>query len=42
MSFFQPAPGVVLSHDIADYPDGIVLPVDKPYRWPSAISARKT
>ena len=41
MSFFQPAPGVVLSHDIADYPDGIVLPVDKPYRWTSADVIRK-
>ena len=41
MSFFQSAPGVVLSHDIADYPDGIVLPVDKPYRWTSADVIRK-
>lgn len=30
-----------LSHDIADYPDGIVLPVDKPYRWTSADVVRK-
>ncbi len=30
-----------LSHDIDDYPDGIVLPVDKPYRWTSADLVRK-
>ena len=41
MSFFQPAPGTALSHDIADYPDGIVLPIDKPYRWTSADVIRK-
>ena len=41
MSFFQPAPGTVLSHDITDYPDGIVLPIDKPYRWTSADVIRK-
>ena len=41
MSFFQPAPGTVLSHDIADYPDGIVLPIDKSYRWTSADVIRK-
>ena len=41
MSFFQPASGTVLSHDIADYPDGIVLPIDKPYRWTSADVIRK-
>ena len=41
MSFFPPAPGTVLSHDIADYPDGIVLPIDKPWRWTSADVIRK-
>ena len=41
MSFFQPVPGTILSHDIADYPDGIVLPIDKPYRWTSADVIRK-
>ena len=41
MSFFQPGPGTVLTHDIADYPDGIVLPIDKPYRWTSADVIRK-
>ena len=30
-----------LSSDIADYPEGIVLPVDKPYRWTSADLVRK-
>ena len=30
-----------LYRDIADYPDGIVLPVDKPYRWTSADLVRK-
>ena len=29
------------THDIADYPEGIVLPVDKPYRWTSADVIRK-
>ena len=41
MSFCVPRPGEVLSHDIADYPEGIVLPVDKPYRWTSADVIRK-
>lgn len=30
-----------LSHDIGDYPEGIVLPIDKPYRWTSADVIRK-
>ncbi len=30
-----------LSHDIEDYPDGIVLIVNKPYRWTSADVIRK-
>ena len=29
------------SRDIADYPEGIVLAVDKPYRWTSADVIRK-
>ena len=41
MSFYVPRSGEVLSHDIADYPDGIVLPSDKPYRWTSADVIRK-
>lgn len=30
-----------LSNNIADYPDGIILPIDKPYRWTSADVIRK-
>ena len=30
-----------LSTDMTDYPDGIVLPIDKPYRWTSADVIRK-
>lgn len=30
-----------LSHAIEDYPEGIVLPIDKPYRWTSADVIRK-
>lgn len=30
-----------LSHNIEDYPEGIVLPIDKPYRWTSADVIRK-
>ena len=41
MSFFQPVSGTVLSYDITDYPEGIVLPIDKPYRWTSADVIRK-
>jgi len=29
------------SQDIADYPGGIVLPIDKPFRWTSADVVRK-
>ena len=32
---------MAFTHDIADYPDGIVLPIDKPYRWTSADVIRK-
>ena len=31
----------MFSNNIEDYPDGIVLPVDKPYRWTSADLVRK-
>ncbi len=31
----------VFSHDIEDYPEGIILPLDKPYRWTSADAVRK-
>lgn len=45
MSFYvPPKPGpdaAILSHDLADYPEGIVLPVDKPFRWTSADALRK-
>jgi len=41
MSFYVPRPGETLSHDIADFPEGIVLPIDKPYRWTSADVIRK-
>ena len=34
-------PGLHLSKDIADYPDGIVLVIDKPWRWTSADVIRK-
>ena len=30
-----------LSEDIEDYPDGIIIPIDKPYRWTSADVIRK-
>lgn len=30
-----------LSHNIEDYPGGIIIPVDKPYRWTSADVIRK-
>lgn len=41
MSYYVPTPGTFLSRDIADYPDGIVIPVDKPWRWTSADVIRK-
>ena len=30
-----------LSRDIEDYPEGIIIPIDKPYRWTSADVIRK-
>jgi tRNA pseudouridine55 synthase len=33
--------GLTLSDSIDDYPEGIILPVDKPYRWTSADVIRK-
>ena len=33
--------GEALSGSIDDYPDGIVMPVDKPFRWTSADVVRK-
>ena len=29
------------SNNIEDYPEGIILPIDKPYRWTSADVLRK-
>ena len=33
--------GLTLSRDIEDYPEGVIFPVDKPYRWTSADVIRK-
>ena len=33
--------GAILSEDIGSYPSGIIIPVDKPYRWTSADVIRK-
>ena len=30
-----------LSKNIEDYPEGIIIPIDKPYRWTSADVIRK-
>ena len=38
---FVAAPGRPLSKNISDYPDGVVLVVDKPWRWTSADVIRK-
>ena len=32
---------LALGHNIDDYPGGVVLPIDKPYRWTSADVVRK-
>ena len=32
---------VILSRNIDDYPEGIIIPIDKPYRWTSADVIRK-
>ncbi len=34
-------PDDVLSRNIEDYPEGIIIPIDKPYRWTSADVIRK-
>ena len=31
----------ILSRNIDDYPEGIIIPIDKPYRWTSADVIRK-
>ena len=41
MSYLTLRHGMELSHSIEDYPDGIVVVVDKPYRWTSADVIRK-
>lgn len=41
MAFVQARAGAAFSRDIEDYPEGIVIPVDKPYRWTSADVVRK-
>ncbi len=43
MSFYVPPKrgDAGLSRDLADYQEGIVLPVDKPFRWTSADALRK-
>ena len=41
MSYLTLQRGMELSHSIEDYPDGIVVVVDKPYRWTSADVIRK-
>ncbi len=33
--------GDILSRNIEDYPEGIIIPIDKPYRWTSADVIRK-
>lgn len=33
--------GMVLTGNIEDYPEGIIIPIDKPYRWTSADVIRK-
>lgn len=41
MSAFTAYRGAVLTDSIDDYPEGIILPIDKPYRWTSADVIRK-
>ena len=38
---FLRSPAPVLARDIEAYPEGLILPVDKPYRWTSADVVRK-
>lgn len=41
MSVLTATAGMVLSESIEDYPEGIIVPIDKPYRWTSADVVRK-
>ena len=38
---FIPTPGQKLKCELDSYPEGIILPIDKPYRWTSADVIRK-
>ena len=39
--YLQARKGMILTRDIEQYPEGIVLVIDKPYRWTSADVIRK-
>jgi len=39
--FVPTAKTQILSRSIDDYPDGIIIPIDKPYRWTSSDVIRK-
>lgn len=41
MSALTATRGMALTGNIDDYPEGIIIPVDKPYRWTSADVIRK-
>ena len=41
MSAFIAQKGCSLSHNLEDYPGGVILPLDKPWRWTSADLVRK-
>lgn len=41
MTALIPTPDMVLENDLELYPEGIILPIDKPYRWTSADVIRK-
>lgn len=41
MSALIASRGMALTGNIDDYPEGIIIPVDKPYRWTSADVIRK-
>lgn len=41
MSAYIGRKGCPLSHNLEDYPEGIILPLDKPCRWTSADLVRK-
>ena len=41
MSSLTATRGMTLTGNIDDYPEGIIIPIDKPYRWTSADVIRK-